>query len=122
MNSVCACILPPIVTPEFHHHSNGARRRNVSVSNRSARLWRSFLSPLPRQIPKPAALFQLFQNTVINKVCRFGLARFSSRNFLENFLDPFYTHVRNRIAAVTHTVGLVQLGKRLGVGDLGVLG
>src|SRR5258705_6192812 len=69
---------------------------------------------------KPAVLFQLFQQTVVDKLAGLGFARFLAGRAFENLINALNSNVGNPIAAIAHAVGLMQLRQSLGVRHLGI--
>ena len=50
------------------------------------------------------------------------IARLFAGGALENFFNALGANKRNTVAAIAHTVGLLQQRQRLRIGDFGVLG
>src|ERR1044071_6590494 len=70
--------------------------------------------------PKPASLLQFFEQAVVDKFSRLRILCLFAGSPFENFVDALRADVWNRIAAVTHTVGLLQLRQSLRIDNLGI--
>src|ERR1051325_4379335 len=70
--------------------------------------------------PKPASLLQFFEQAVVDKFSRLRILCLSAGSPFKNFVDAFRADVWNPIAAVTHTVSLMQLRQSFRINDLGI--
>src|ERR1044071_10477893 len=67
-----------------------------------------------------SALFDLFEQAIIDEVRWFCLTDFFRINSLQYFFDTFETNVGNRLPGVADSVNLVKLAENVGIDGLGV--
>src|SRR5262245_54408115 len=97
---------------EFAHHELAKPARTSCHDNAHRFLGLLF---------EPAALVQFLEQAVVDEISSLRLARFFARRALENLVDALGAYPWNPIAAVAHTVGLVELAEGLNVSHFGVL-